>query len=400
MSAGSPWRRQDVAHSCCTCCAGSTCRRRQCSIVFDTSKLLRWCPLPAELPPSTTRKANPGARKIGTMKTPGKRKPGNVTATGRSTSPQGLLGILPPELLQHILDELFVDGCATQFFSGRIANKPVQIVQLMVPLPQDKKGDEDTSPGIHSTATTTPGAPGLSLARTNRYWQKYVYGRLYGRNAFIFNMGISTQEVRHRSLDFREWQSWARSLPSEEGPGPLGPLSGRAARWLRDVTLVIACPTSQSRQELARLEAEVRRAVEILRECELPDSLQLCLQVCERVDKRYDTLGVDVLEASVVAEAEEGSGGEGGGKRRMKIEIGDPVVQEPTRMNKLQKAFEPLLELKGMAQKVVINGLLTREFYDHLHRAISIDGDCGPGPETLFSADGERVATGANIRHS
>lgn len=131
------------------------------------------------------------------------------------------------------------------------------------------------------------------------------------------------------------------------------------------------------------------RAVKVLRECERLESLQLCLQVCERADKRFDTLYRPTG-------CQSGGGRRHRGRRSMKVEIRDPVGQEPTRMNKMQRAFEPLLELENVAQKVIINGLVLREFYDELSRTLSADGGDELGPEKLFSAQGERIATGRN----
>ncbi|KAK8034639.1 hypothetical protein PG993_009634 [Apiospora rasikravindrae] len=402
MSARSPWSEKTTGHcSCCSSLAGPP------KLSLDTNWLLQSCPLPAQPPPSSTlRKNDPARKKTEKPKQAAKPTPGARTAIRSNTTPQGLLGTLPPELLQQILEPLLLEGlfssagCATQFFYGRRANKHIQIVHQMIPLPQ-RHGKSDIP------ATTVPGAKGLSLAQTSRFWRDYIYSRLYGQNnAFVFNMGINTHEVLLGSRDYRPWQSWVRALappPSSDGetPPPFGPLTGHALKWLRDVTLVIACPVSHGAREVARLEAEVRRAVEMLRQCERLDSLQLCLQVCERADKRYDTLKISLLDVSLAAEGEIESGRTyDGGRRRMTVHIRDPVVQEPTRLNKLQRAFEPLLKLEDVARKVDIYGLMTREFHDELSRALTIGGGSGLGPEKLISAQGERIATGRNaLRH-
>ncbi|KAK7935533.1 hypothetical protein PG985_001028 [Apiospora marii] len=376
MSVNGPWSRQ------CVCTNGGWSYPE---IVLDTHGLLEPPDLPARQNESRTGKT----RK---RKQPDRPKPDTSSATGKHANPQGLLGSLPPELLQQVLRELFPDGlststgCATQFFSARQANKPIQIVHQMMPFPKGYHKD------MMVPIPNKPGAGGLGLAQTSRYWHNFIYSSLYGQNAFVFNVGITTHEVRIESRDFGSWHSWMRALtppPNGEMPGPLGPVTGRAAKWLRNVTLVIACPTSHGAREISQLEAEVRRAVEVLRECERLETLQLCLQVCERADKRFDTLRIDLLDASLAVE-------EDSSRRYMKVEIRDPVVQEPTRMNKVQRAFEPLLELENVAQKVVINGLMLREFYDELSRTLSADGGDGLGPEKLFSAQGERIATGRN----
>ncbi|KAK8065955.1 hypothetical protein PG997_012702 [Apiospora hydei] len=385
MSARSPWSRKVVAH--CNCCSSSSGPPK---LSLDTNYLLQSCPLPAQPAQKQAAKTRPDAR----------------AATRSNTTPQGLLGTLPPELLKQILEPLLLQGlfsstgCAIQLFYGRRANKHIQIVHQMIPLPQRNRKTD-------IPATTTPGATGLSLAQTSRFWRDYIYSRLYGQNnAFVFNIGINTHEVRLGSRDYRLWQSWVRALappPSsdDETPAPFGPLTGHALKWLSDMTLVIACPVSHGAREVARLEAEVRRAVEMLRRCERLYSLQLCLQVCERADKRYDTLKISLLDASLVAEEEiESDRVDDGGRRHMKVHIRDPVVQEPTRMNKLQKILEPLLELEGVARKVDIYGLMTREFHEKLSRALTIGGGSGLGPEKLISAQGERIATGRNtLRH-
>lgn len=381
MSAGGPWSRRGV---CTDRIWGHP------GIVLHTNSLSECCSLPA-------RKNDSAIRKTGKRKQSGKPKPGTSSAAGKNVNPQGLLGSLPPELLQQVLRELFPDGhfisrgCATQFFSARYANKPIQIVHQMIPFPEGYQNDRMVP------MPNKPGAGGLGLAGTSRHWHDYIYSRLYGQNAFVFHVGINTHEVRIESRDFGPWHSWTRALPPPpphgEMPGPLGPLTDRAAKWLRDATLVIACPTSRGAREVSRLEAEVRRVVGVLRECERLESLQLCLQVCERADKRFDTLRIDLLNASLVV-AEEDGGGSESGRRYMKVEIRDPIVQEPNCMNKLQRAFEPLLELENVTQKVVVNGLVLREFYEELSRTLSADGGDGLGPEKLFSAQGERIATG------
>ncbi|KAK7953740.1 hypothetical protein PG996_014632 [Apiospora saccharicola] len=347
MSADSSWGHQPL------------CTKRSWGhpkIVLDTNGVLEWPSVPA-------RQNDSGKADTRKRKQSDRRKPGtsSATETEKHTNPHGLLGSLPPELLHQIFQELFLDGlfistgCATQFLSARRANKPTQIVHQMTPFP---KGYHNN---MMAPIPNKPGAGGLGLAQTSRYWHDYIYSKQYGQNALVFNVGINIHEARIGSRDFLSWHSWMRALtppPNGETPGPLGPLTGRAAKWLR--------------------------------ECERLESLQLCLQVCERADKRFDTLRIDLLGTSLVVEEDSGN------RRYMKVEIRDPVVQEPTRMNKLQKAFEPLLELENVAQKVVINGLVLREFYDQLYQTLSADGGDGLGPEKLLSAQGEGIATGRN----
>lgn len=52
-----------------------------------------------------------------------------------------------------------------------------------------------------------PSAGGLGLTQSSRYWNHYIYSRLYGQNAFVFNVGITTHEVRLESRDFVSWLS-------------------------------------------------------------------------------------------------------------------------------------------------------------------------------------------------
>ncbi|KAK3948412.1 hypothetical protein QBC32DRAFT_59534 [Pseudoneurospora amorphoporcata] len=191
---------------------------------------------------------------------------------------------LPAEVWRMIVAYLVPVGCAYSFItlgyllypSGEgtdvAGSRFCSLVQQMVPVELAAR----SSPG--SSDTTTPVVRGfahVAIANTNRFFQELVYERFFGGNTFIFHQSTSPILFSWtKSGDFSRWQSWSRIIarpePDDEpGTAPfglLGPLGPRAARYLREVHLVIASPPTESAdaEAMTKLANMVDSAVTLL----------------------------------------------------------------------------------------------------------------------------------------
>lgn len=170
---------------------------------------------------------------------------------------------LPVQVLKMIVAYLVPVGCAYSFITLDYLLYPsadgadlagarfCSLVQQMVPL----WPIEELSPwSSNRAAPVVRGSAHLALANTNRFFQELVYERFFGGNTFIFHQATSPFLFNWiRSKDFDCWQSWSRIL-AHSGPndvpgkapfGLLGPLGSRAARYLRNVHLIIASPPTE-----------------------------------------------------------------------------------------------------------------------------------------------------------
>ena len=92
--------------------------------------------------------------------------------------------------------------------------------------------------------------------------------------------------------------------------------------------------------------------------------LRISADMSERVNKLFDTVRVDKLEASFC----ESTG-------KMKVELRDPEIEIPRRGNRLQIALEPLLRLRA-CDDLVLSGLMSEEFTNELRRvAVGNNGE-------------------------
>ncbi|RYP14592.1 hypothetical protein DL765_006263 [Monosporascus sp. GIB2] len=260
-----------------------------------------------------------------------------ATCTGRHR-----LAALPQEILQQILGYLVPRGSAYQFFYARRNNKPVAVVQQLVPA---------NGYGLRSTH--------LALAGTSRYWRDIVYSIFYGLNTFVFNIGITTMETSVESHNFKRFESWVKVL-SEEHSGPLGPISQATAKYLKSAMILFAFPISLGSKEVRQLADVVTRAARMLESATFSE-LQIHLQALGRISKTYDTILVDSLDVDFC-----------GTTNVMQVKLRDPKVVPPSsRSNKVQRAFEPLLKLKAVGEPL-ISGLMAEDFAQEMKDNITV----------------------------
>lgn len=253
-----------------------------------------------------------------------------------------MLASLPPELLHQILGYLIPRGCAYQFLVGKRTNKPIQIVQQVVPA---------NGNGLRSVHP--------ALAATSRHWRDVVYGILYGQNSFVFNLGITTMEVGIGTHDFRKMESWVRILSDAPDSGsPLGPLTETVAAYLKSATLLFAYPVSTGTKEVNQIMSMVSRVTQMLG-LTVFDELQIHIQPAQKTNKQYDTVYVDTLDVDFCEDT-----------KRIKVQVRDSEIISPSRAQKVQRAFEPLVKLRAVGD-VTISGLMTEDLARDLKDSIT-----------------------------
>ncbi|KAK4497298.1 hypothetical protein PRZ48_011748 [Zasmidium cellare] len=294
--------------------------------------------------------------------------PTSILPKSRSTT--CLFMELPPELLELILDYLVPTGQTYQFFPARNGKTSVQIVQKFVP---DVKRTGSTSfqsgerpaphsmQSIQSTQPTNPatGSAYTSLAGTCHYFQDIIYSRLFSHNDFVFHLTPYTIHSAIRSNDFTKLRCWTRTTPHTSQA--LGPLTARAAKYLRHVTLIASLPFSHSSQDLKTITSLVSDAASMLSEAKLKH-LALALNPAKpgSNDNRFSlqALPVDMLQAEVDKDGV------------LSLKIREPHVDPVRESNKTQRVFAPLLQGPKGVKELVLDGPLSEGFLGELRSAL------------------------------
>ncbi len=209
-----------------------------------------------------------------------------------------------------------------------------------------------------------------------------MYGVLYGQNAFVFNVAITTLEVSVGSHDFRRFESWVRVLSTADmSPGsgsgsgprstsssssisPLGPITSATAAYLRSATLLFVYPIFLGTKDLAQLVGVVDKAAQTLRSTVFGADLRIHIQAAPKAHKQYDTLHVDVLDVDCRCRESKGT------THGIRVSVEDPKLSPPGRASKVESTFHPLLKLRA-AGKPSISGNVSEDFARRLEESIA-----------------------------
>lgn len=287
---------------------------------------------------------------------------------------------LPPELLELILDYLVPTDQTYHFFPARSGKQSVQIVQKFVPeklngsagifLLNDQKvlrcRSETAAPNsLQSIQASSPKNPSTgsaytSLAGTCKHFQDIIYTRLFSHNAFIFHLTAQTIHSAIWSSDFTKFRSWTRT--TQDQPVALGPLTARAAKYLKHVTLIASLPFSHGSQDIKALSALFGDAAGMLSEAKL-SHLAVALNLAKpgSSDNRFSlqALPVELLLVEV----------DGEGSLSLSLRE-DPKVESVRESNKTQRALAPLLQGPKGVKEVVLRGPLSDGFVQELESAL------------------------------
>ncbi|KAF2169763.1 hypothetical protein M409DRAFT_52267 [Zasmidium cellare ATCC 36951] len=296
-------------------------------------------------------------------------------------SPSGscLFMELPPEILELILEYLVPTGQTYHFLPARNGKNSVQVVQKFVPdgkrtgtatskhAPPTAPLSANQSPApnsMQSIQMSNPKHPAtgstyMSLAGTCKYFQDIVYSRLFSQNDFVFNLTPYTIHSAIRSCDFKNFRCWTRT--TAHSPKALGPLTARAAKYLKHVTLIASLPFSHSSLDIKALTALFSDTASTLFEAQL-SHLALALNLAKpgSNDNRFalQALPVDLLQAEVKKDG------------LLSLNIREPKVDPVRESNKTQRVFAPLLQGPKGVKEVKFNGPLSEGFVGELKSAL------------------------------
>jgi hypothetical protein len=272
---------------------------------------------------------------------------------------------LPTEILQKILEPLIPTNCAFQFFPAKDPSGKTAFlcVQKFVPEPRyraDMSRDE-----VYSTMKLNPstGSIHMAIARTCRRLQEEAYCFLYSQNSFVFH--LTRNSVQHRTVTQRlQMRSWTRLVPlkdPDDKRGPrlnalrlgnltLGPLTPRAAAYLKQVVLVPSLPKAPTKQDLTAPVDLIARVGSWLSTMQLT-SLSIVFQHELQARHRAEVISLDLLGVGV---------NDDGG---IVLSLREPrvtIVDERDRMYKvLSEVWKPLIVGAGSAKELVLSGSMT-----------------------------------------
>ncbi|KXS95227.1 hypothetical protein AC578_1861 [Pseudocercospora eumusae] len=274
---------------------------------------------------------------------------------------------LPTELLQHIISYLLPSNTTYQFFPARLdTTRSVQIVQKFTPQPAVKENAPPSYQPVRYNTTDRPPATAsahLALAATCKRLQEEVYSSFFAGNSFILHITAGTIQNAVRSRDFRQFQTWTRILPNSanDGHSSSWPITARASRYMRNLTLIISLPPAPVSKDIDILEAKVSKAIAALSAANHLDNLTVNLhQSLQKRDKRYTAqiLNIESLEAEVDA------------KGKLSIAVREPNVQSVRSWNKAQRVLRPLLRGPKNVKKVVLSGPISDDLVEELQNAL------------------------------
>lgn len=303
-----------------------------------------------------------------------------ATTLPESQSTTCLLMELPPELLELILDYLVPTGQIYHFFPARNGKKLVQIVQKFVP----EKSTASSEPSIQATqsslfcsnASIAPnslksiqasnprnpatGSSHTALAGTCRQFQHIIYTRLFTHNSFIFHLTPHTIHSEIRSTNFTKFRGWTRT--TQHTPKALGPLTGRAAEYLKNVTLIASLPYSHGSGDIKALSVLVSDTATMLSKAKL-SRLAIALNLAKpgSNDNRFSlqAIPVDLLRADVDSDGS------------LTVSLSNPVIDAGIReSNKTQQALATLLQGPKNVKEVILSGSISESFARQLHDAL------------------------------
>lgn len=298
-----------------------------------------------------------------------------MTILPDSQSTSCLFMELPPELLELILDYLVPTGQTYHFFPARRGKESVQVVQKMVS--DGKHAPMSTMFGMRrnnlvpaanskqAILQTTPKHPAInsaytSIAATSKYFLDIIYSRLFSQNEFVFHLTPHTIHTDIRSNDFTRFRSWSRTTPHT--PRALGPLTARAAKYIRRVTLIASLPFAHGSQDIKATSALVSDAASMLSEAKL-SYLGVALNVAKpgSNDNRFflQALPVDLLQADVDRDG------------LLSVQLREPEVTSVRESNKPQRVLAPLMQGPKDVKEVVLSGPLSEGFVKDLRSALT-----------------------------
>lgn len=246
---------------------------------------------------------------------------------------------LPVEIMRQILDYMLPSGQTFHFLPARDQKQHVQVVQRLALTESNEQSGTPTY---------------LALAATCRELQDLIYAIVYGENDFIFNISAVPVRAKLRSSNFRKFTSWSRLL--RQTPQPLGPLTARAATYIKKVTLLIALTPSHGTKDVNELEKLVTEAAEILTHCKRLQHLTIDFQLAPRVARNDDALSVDRLDVDF---------------RDGQLEVGiwKPEVETVRRPNMTQRVLLPLMRIRGV-RKLALSGTMSEDVFGELQAAL------------------------------
>lgn len=202
---------------------------------------------------------------------------------------RGMLDKLPVELMKEIVGYLVPTGCTYSFFVAdrRDIHSETQsfcsVVHQMMPIGRQQKVNElgrdidwtddtdspdsdlSSSEGVERNKLKSiqsikepmhNGSSHMALASVNKTFHELIYARFYGGNTFIFHLSSSPFtriDLEAQDLGTR-WFSWSRVLTRNVlPPGPLGPITARAARYMEDIKLSIVAPSEETTDKEAMI---------------------------------------------------------------------------------------------------------------------------------------------------
>lgn len=330
---------------------------------------------------------------------------------------RGMLDKLPVELLRMIIEYLVPTGCTYSFFmADRRNNYPeprsfCSVVHQMVPVWRSKKRDdqdikEQVADGMDQMAsdlendydpyfsdnetyeemsqednklrkeTIQKGSAHMALASVNRTFQDLVYTRFYGGNTFVFHLStypFTRIDLETGDLQDRLWLSWSRVLIRNVWPpGPLGPITARAARYFGDAKLIIVAPSEDTSdaEAMTYLAQVVDSAISLLlptdpiseeQEKQQQPNISLHLQFSSpspfHVKKKIVTLQAGVNRVTRPMDIGPGTWSGFGGQS----------LEQPPVENKLDLVIQPLRKLRGLVKDMCVYGYeISLDFLDEV----------------------------------
>ncbi|KAK3391174.1 hypothetical protein B0H63DRAFT_520368 [Podospora didyma] len=277
-----------------------------------------------------------------------------------------------------------VGGSGTMFPAGEL----VLVAQQMIP--RGGRGHH------HATAVSAH----LALAATSRAWNAVMYDMFYGENTFIFNVDRFHSvhiNTAYEADDHDAWESWSRTYRLLQAPGPLGPLTSRAAKHLQTVFLLLSEREIKNSFDLPQTKEEkpkpklIQNVVDILmasRNKDSPRIKQFNIHLAERPQMAIrDYLSVDewhrigyptfVLKAGLCKDT-----------GRREVDWAEPKAggfrAKRAKLNVQHVAEKQLLRLRG-CEHVSMRGRVTRHFVEEFPRVSVLH----------FGVDADRVKVSA-----
>ncbi|CCC14212.1 hypothetical protein SMACR_08671 [Sordaria macrospora] len=332
---------------------------------------------------------------------------------------RGMLDKLPVEVLEMIIEYLVPTGCTYNFFMAEMRDVHSEfrsiryVVHQMVPIwtPKeldklderldkeevdacedtdemdfpDGEGDEEKEIAKRSKTAIQGGSAHMALACINKTFQDLIYARFYGGNTFIFHLSsypFTPINIEARDLDTR-WTSWTRVLTrnvrprvvtrnTARPPGPLGPITARAARYITDIKFSIVTPYEDTTDEeaMGHLAQAVDSAVSLLLLTPTDASPE------EQEKRRQPSVSLHLQFSSPHASMDDNIVTLQAGFNRVteKIYVGPGTwsgiqgrLDQTPAENKLDLMMQPLWKLRGLIKDMCVHGYeIPMDFLDEV----------------------------------